>query len=374
MKRLISSLIFIVFVAIIEVNPSFAEGLTEKEKETIVKEAEKIIELRYNELLSQPQVGKQLSQIIDIEKFTKKSQQRLEKIIERDRRYIREIGAEYKEIKILNVWDIDVEKNGETIKVNLKAEVAKYYQYKNQQEIEKHPWLETRTHQFVFVPKGNDANSYELIDYLFEDELDHELNDTINFDFNLPTIEEMLEEQRKSGIIMEDSTNSLLSTQHTYNRSGAKLYAFTWYNRNNPDFRSFSNNCTNFISQAINRGGGVNMDWWGDLIWWYQGSQNTTSWSVAHDYAYYSRRNDDAGGLGAYYISNVKDLKIGSLVGYDFNNDGYFDHLGIVVNYDSNGEPLTAQHTPGDYDRPWRSINSNTKHYFLQTNDYWYSN
>ncbi|MCL0052780.1 amidase domain-containing protein [Peptococcaceae bacterium] len=66
-------------------------------------------------------------------------------------------------------------------------------------------------------------------------------------------------------------------------------------------------NCTNFISACLNGGGGVGMDWRGTVQierWFTQKRNNgswskTTTWSVAHDYVFYSRRNSDAGGLAA---------------------------------------------------------------------------
>ena len=72
-------------------------------------------------------------------------------------------------------------------------------------------------------------------------------------------------------------------------------------------FRQFVTNCTNFTS-------------WGDpLIWWYQGSQNSTIWSVAHDYVYFGNRNNDQdGGLSHVYTSSVKDLKIGRIAAHPF--------------------------------------------------------
>ncbi|MBB5354246.1 hypothetical protein HNR43_000201 [Anoxybacillus mongoliensis] len=363
----ISTFFILLFFSIHPVSATFAHNnnISEQEKNKIVQEALKVIEKRYNSLISQQQEESEVPQLKNT-----KSQLRLESIIKRDKSYINELGASYKKIEILNVDDVQIDKMNEAIKLSLRVEVAKYYQYKNKKQMEEHPWLETRTHEFIFSFNENKRSySYLLVDYKFEDEMDYFGEQSPNL--NLPTIEKMIEQQTA---VKTFNDISIMSTQHLYDRSGAKSYAYNWYNKNNPDFRVFANNCTNFISQAINRGGGVNMDWWGDLRWWYQGNQNTTSWSVAHDYVYYARRNDDAGGLGAYYISNVKDLKVGSLVGYDFDNDGYFDHLSIVVNYNSNGEPLTAQHTPSDYNRPWKSVNPSTKHYFIQTNDYWYSN
>ncbi|WP_461202481.1 amidase domain-containing protein [Anoxybacillus sp. TBDG-1] len=356
--------LFALFFTFSPSNALAYDSISEQEKNKIVQEALKIIEKRYTSLLPQNS-----EENVEIQIKNTKSQLRLENIIKRDQDYINKLGASYKKIEILNVDDIQINQVNETIKLSLKVEVAKYYQYKNKKQMEEHPWLETRTHEFIFTSSENKRSKlYALVDYKFEDEMDYTSEQASNS--NLPPIEEMNRQQ----VIEATNDISIMSTQHLYNRSGARSYAYNWYNKNNPDFRVFSNNCTNFISQAINRGGGVNMDWWGDLRWWYQGNQNTTSWSVAHDYVYYARRNNDAGGLGAYYISNVKDLKIGSLVGYDLNNDGYFDHLSIVVNYDSNGEPLTAQHTPSDYNRPWKSVNPSAKHYFIQTNDYWYSN
>ncbi|WP_297990927.1 amidase domain-containing protein [Anoxybacillus sp.] len=233
------------------------DSISEQEKNKIVQEALRIIEKRYTSLIPQ---NNEEEENVDIQIKNTKSQLRLENIIKRDQDYINKLGASYKKIEILNVDDIQINQVNETIKLSLKVEVAKYYQYKNKKQMEEHPWLETRTHEFIFTSSENKRSKlYALVDYKFEDEMDYTGEQASNS--NLPPIEEMNRQQ----VIEATNDISIMSAQHLYNRSGARSYAYNWYNKNNPDFTVFSNNCTNFISQAISRGGGVNMDWWGDL-------------------------------------------------------------------------------------------------------------
>ncbi|MCD8255354.1 MAG: amidase domain-containing protein [Oscillospiraceae bacterium] len=67
----------------------------------------------------------------------------------------------------------------------------------------------------------------------------------------------------------------------TFIRQNAVDYAVEWWNSRNSDYRDFgSNDCTNFVSQAMRAGG------WTDVTglytnakaWWYTSSNQSTSW------------------------------------------------------------------------------------------------
>lgn len=167
MRKGIISLFFVVFVTFIGIYSytSFASSLSNDEKETILEEAQSVILERYSLLANS-------SEKALFEHLPKTSIERIDKIIERDIRHIQEIGAVYKQFDIIDIWDIEIEKDHKVIQLKLKAEVAKYYQYENQSKMEQHPWLETRWYSFVF--ERHQDNTYKLKDYVFEDEMDIE--------------------------------------------------------------------------------------------------------------------------------------------------------------------------------------------------------
>jgi hypothetical protein len=85
-----------------------------------------------------------------------------------------------------------------------------------------------------------------------------------------------------------------LAPANAYDRNKAVAYANTWWDGRNPNYpHAFSDDCTNFISQALNHGGIAmrwpSFGWTGHLdsdVYWvgiYTGAGNeyTTSWSVA---------------------------------------------------------------------------------------------
>src|SRR5689334_17818304 len=68
----------------------------------------------------------------------------------------------------------------------------------------------------------------------------------------------------------------------TFSRAGAIRYAHKWEYDRNPNYDSYGNNCTNFVSQIWHEGGTVPLDhyypyWTGDY----------TSWTVATDFRNY---------------------------------------------------------------------------------------
>lgn len=302
--------------------------------------------------------------------FDKQSTSTLNKELNNEITYMDQMNAKYTYTKVNDIETIDstiLDNNTIQLKQHIKAEKTWAYENKPEQPT---TTLESKD---VVLTIDVSQEPYQLINYEAESDSTLAENSEKNANPNLPTIDEMIAEQEAA---MKSASNQIAPmAMYSYDRLAAKSYAYNHWDTRNPDFRQFLTNCTNFISQAINVGGKVNMDWGDPLIWWYQGSQNSTSWSVAHDYVYFGNRNNDQdGGLAHVYTSSVKDLKIGSLVGYDFEDDGYFDHIAMVVNYDANGEPLVAQNTYDAWNKPWRSTSSGTKHYFIQTNSNFYVN
>ncbi|WP_412734186.1 amidase domain-containing protein, partial [Heyndrickxia coagulans] len=49
--------------------------------------------------------------------------------------------------------------------------------------------------------------------------------------------------------------SAAMSSSSSYNPNAARDYAYKWWNKRNPNYQSFSNDCTNFVSQALHAGG-----------------------------------------------------------------------------------------------------------------------
>lgn len=141
-------------------------------------------------------------------------------------------------------------------------------------------------------------------------------------------------------------------TEHLYNRQEAVRYAERWWNDYNPLYRNFQNNCANFVSQCLQAGGGK---MWGSpnrsTGWWYEKDQWSYSWSVAHSLRWFL--SGSTLGLKGTEQSSARDLIPGDVICYDFEGDGRWDHIAIVVSKDANDEPLVNAHTRASRKRYW---------------------
>ncbi|WAA11877.1 amidase domain-containing protein [Fervidibacillus halotolerans] len=139
---------------------------------------------------------------------------------------------------------------------------------------------------------------------------------------------------------------------YEYDRIKAVQYADRWWNDTNPKYKSFENNCTNFISQCLHAGGAP---MWGypnrTKGWWYQGNNWSYSWSVAHALCLYL--SSSTKGLRAEVVEDPRSLQLGDVIFYDFQGDGRFDHSTIVTGKDAYGYPLVNAQTTNSRLRYW---------------------
>jgi hypothetical protein len=142
-----------------------------------------------------------------------------------------------------------------------------------------------------------------------------------------------------------------------YDRYKAIKYADAWWNSYNSEYREFTVDCTNYVSQCLFAGGGP-MSHTGrrDRGWWYkhaegQGDQWSYSWAVAHSLRWYLPTSKS--GLRAEEVFSAKELKLGDVICYDFDGDGKWQHNTIVTDHDAMGEPLVNAHTTNSYHRYW---------------------
>ena len=137
-----------------------------------------------------------------------------------------------------------------------------------------------------------------------------------------------------------------------YDRRKAVQYAERWWNEYNPDYRKFTVDCTNYVSQCLHAGGAP-MRGYPDRSqgWWYRGDSWSFSWSVAHSLRWYLATSKT--GLRAKEVSDPRELLLGDIICYDFEGDGRFDHTTIVTAKDAYGMPLVNAHTTNSRMRYW---------------------
>lgn len=165
---------------------------------------------------------------------------------------------------------------------------------------------------------------------------------------------------------------------HYYDRAAAVAYANQWWDGRNPAYKSFSQDCANFVSQSFRAGLALEAKT-GPFVWWYDNKgtskisddTNSTSWSVAQDQTYSLSRITAVDEHRGRYVNSATELAVGDSIYYDIDGDGLFDHSAIVVSIKS-GQPHVSYHTNDTKDRHWNLGYPITK--FLKITDfYWLS-
>ncbi len=165
-----------------------------------------------------------------------------------------------------------------------------------------------------------------------------------------------------------------------YERKKGIAYAMHWWNKRNPDFQIFENDCTNYVSQCL-LAGGFPMEHIGqkEAGWWYQGSGLKSdswsySWSVAHSLRWYLASKETEAMVSQ--MEDASQLKPGDVICYDFDGDGLWQHNAFVVAENYRGEPLVNAHTQDSLLRYWSYLDSpaatqHMRYLFFHIHDRW---
>lgn len=157
--------------------------------------------------------------------------------------------------------------------------------------------------------------------------------------------------------IETETSRDLTERRFSYDRHAAVQYAERWWNSYNPEYRTFSVDCTNFVSQCL-RAGGAPMR--GAPVrergWWYQEDNWSFSWAVAHSLRWYL--SGSTTGLKGKEMETAEELIPGDVICYDFQGDDRWDHNTIVVAKDAYGMPLVNAHTDNSRHRDWSYTDS----------------
>lgn len=143
-------------------------------------------------------------------------------------------------------------------------------------------------------------------------------------------------------------------------------YAYKWSDKkkqyNNPAYRSFPNDCTNFVSQALRAGGwqdvGPSIPYYTRLKyeWWYwdhtprSESGQSRSWTQADSFFQYINVSGRAD-----FTLKLDRLEPGDVVQVDWEYDIFVDHTMIVTKKDKNDIYLTY-HTGSDAGKPEKDM------------------
>jgi len=128
------------------------------------------------------------------------------------------------------------------------------------------------------------------------------------------------------------------------NGNAAATYARTHAYNYNPNYTTYNQDCTNFISQALKAGGWKEkLGWYRSVnVWWYGGGgspTNSFTWSAAHNFYWFT--SNSGRGTAAQYFSQAS---VGDILQFDFTRDGKIDHAMIVTRI-INGKIYVSGHT-----------------------------
>ena len=232
--------------------------------------------------------------------------------------------------------------------------------------IEKNPTYELR--KIVVKVKSNVLDESKIVYFPAHIELHYNTEKHPIIDKYEAVVSVHFEEESRLEILSIHSRNV-----EKYNTMQAVDYANYYWNKRNPDFVSFDDNCTNFISQCLLEGG-MKMAYTNNKSsgWWYKTPTNYSySWSVSR--ALYLYLINKTSGVRGREVETANELEPGDLIFISFKG-AVIEHATIVVGYDENGEPLVNANTADSYYRYWRYTNSSAytdriRYHFVKIND-----
>ncbi|NLT58307.1 MAG: amidase domain-containing protein [Clostridiales bacterium] len=147
----------------------------------------------------------------------------------------------------------------------------------------------------------------------------------------------------------------------TYDRERAIQYAKSWALRRNPSYADFSlmgGDCTNFISQCLYAGGGV-QNYTPTMGWYYNSlSSRAPAWSAARFLYRFLKANRSVGPVAREV--GKSGLQIGDLIQLE-NESGVYHSL-IVTGFDGR-DPLICTHTFDAYMVPFSRYTAPAAHF-----------
>ena len=160
--------------------------------------------------------------------------------------------------------------------------------------------------------------------------------------------------EKPSGAALSNLTRPTLDGEGTppagMNYRAIIEYAWRYWDNYNPDYRSFSQDCTNFISQAL-RAGGWPYDhgaYWGDGNWWYRGTLQTHSWAGTENWSWFAPKRTT-------HVKTLGQLQASDILLMDFDRNKNMNH-GMIVTRKTSAQAYLTYHTTDHIDRTMQSI------------------
>lgn len=165
--------------------------------------------------------------------------------------------------------------------------------------------------------------------------------------------QEVIEEENR---IQSEGTNP--TPRYSYNRTNAIAYARQWANGRNPAYRSWSSDCTNFVSQCLAAGGiSQNAPYpfpqgiVSTSSYWYYGSAGSmsTSWMQVADFNSYWSRHASIYNY-ALVSTAISRMSGGDAVLLRHTSTGVAYHA-IFITYSNGSSATYCGHTNNAYDK-----------------------
>ena len=168
------------------------------------------------------------------------------------------------------------------------------------------------------------------------------------------------------------SNTSIGAAIQTYSGTAAASYATKWWSSTNSTYGRFSNDCTNFVSQALLAGGwkmATGSSYCGNRksndVWWFKQDGCDRTWPIPNVNASHTWGGAQnfyqfvkASGRGSR-AKSVSDLNVGDVLQADWDNNGNISHTMIVTKSTPTNTYLTY-HTSDHLDEPFWADGRNT--------------
>ena len=196
---------------------------------------------------------------------------------------------------------------------------------------------------------NKEQDQWKIVSDGYEDDLWRIIRQTgMSTENMLHAMEESSSPMQPSADIQTDPLCTLDADDsiHAYDRDGAVQYAHDYANSRNPNYYDFTEDCANFVSQAVYEGGNASMAYCepnvdpycpengGSTSGWYYTDINhrAFAWSGVselYDFILDSGNDWDEGPEGCEVSQNQAEP--GDIIKYDWENDGEWDHAVIIV-------------------------------------------
>ena len=138
----------------------------------------------------------------------------------------------------------------------------------------------------------------------------------------------------------------------SYNYSAMANYATKYWKDYNTAYRRMSNDCTNFISQAMRAGGwGMVTGWYqSNNVWWYNSLNQSWTWGGAENWYWFATGSGRTSTLGNVWYTGLADV-----LQIDFDRNNNINHT-MIVTYVTSSQRYLTYHTTDTLNRSLSSI------------------